>query len=84
VHKELIHIFFLLQRQRASIRIGKISSFKLILRWNLPLDVADAKQKALIGTLEFEMDLAATSQQIVASTCVEQKLLAEKEPLRVE
>jgi len=49
----------------------------------LPLDAAQAKKQTFVGVLDFQMDLAAASQQSIASTCVKQKLLMGKGPLEL-
>jgi len=49
----------------------------------LPFDAAQAKKQTFVGALDFQMDLAATPQQSIASTYVEQKLLTKKEPLEL-
>jgi len=49
----------------------------------LPLDAAQVKKQTFAGALDLQVDLAATSQQPIASTCVEQKLLTIKEPLEL-
>jgi len=49
----------------------------------LPFDAAQAKKQTFVGALDFQMDFAATSQQSITSTCVEQKLLTVKEPLEL-
>ena len=81
MQKEMIHRFFLLQTQGTSTRTNKISCFKLILRRNIAFRSRPRKKKALVGTLGFQIALAASSRHLIASTGVEQKLLTEKEPL---
>jgi len=71
----MIQRFFLLQTQRASTWTTKISSFKLVLCRNLAFRCRQAKKQTLVGALEFQLDLARTSQQSIASTNMEQKLL---------
>jgi len=61
MHKEMIHIFFLLQTHRASIWTAKLSSLSLPSIGILPLDAAQAKKQTFGRVLDLQMDLVATS-----------------------
>ena len=83
MHKEMIHKFFLLQTHRVSTWTTKLSPFKLVPHRNLTFRCRQAKNQTFVAALDFQTDLAATSQQSIASTYVEENLLTEKEPLEL-